>query len=35
VLRRISEPKMEELRGEWRELNNVEFNVLHSLPNIE
>jgi hypothetical protein len=34
VLRRISEPKRDEVTGEWRELHNVEFNVLYSSPNI-
>jgi len=32
VLRRIFAPKREEVTGEWRELHNVEFNVLYFSP---
>jgi hypothetical protein len=31
---RISEPKRDEVRGEWRKLHNQEPNNLYSLPNI-
>ena len=34
VVRRISGPKRDEVTGKWRELHNVEFNVLYSSPNI-
>ena len=34
VLRRVFEPKRDEVTGEWRKLHNVEFSDLYSLPNI-
>jgi hypothetical protein len=34
VLRRIFEPKWDEVTGEWRKLHNEELNDLYSLPNI-
>jgi hypothetical protein len=34
VLRRIFGSKRDEVRGEWRELQNEELNALYSLPNI-
>ena len=34
VLRRIFEPKRDEVTREWRKLHNEELNVLHSSPNI-
>jgi hypothetical protein len=34
VLRRIFGPKRDEVTGEWRELHNEEFHILHSPPNI-
>ena len=34
VLRRIFEPKRDEVTGEWRKLNNVELNDLYLSPNI-
>jgi hypothetical protein len=34
VLRRIFEPKRDEVTGEWRKLHNEEHNDLYSSPNI-
>jgi len=34
VLRRMFGPKRDELRGEWRKLQNEDLNDLYSLPNI-
>jgi hypothetical protein len=34
VLRRIFEPKLEEVAGGWRRLNNEECHNLHGSPNI-
>jgi hypothetical protein len=34
VLRRVFEPKRDEVTGEWRKLRNEELNGLYSLPNI-
>jgi hypothetical protein len=34
VLRRIFEPKMDEVIGEWRKLHNEQFNNLHPSLNI-
>jgi hypothetical protein len=34
VLRRIFEPKMDEVRGEWRKLHNEELHILYSTPDI-
>jgi hypothetical protein len=34
VLRRIFEPRREEVTGEWRKLHNEELHDLYSLPNI-
>jgi hypothetical protein len=34
VLRRVFEPKRDEVTGEWRKLHNGELNDLYSLPNI-
>jgi hypothetical protein len=34
VLRRIFEPKRDEVRGEWKKINNGELHNLYSSPNI-
>jgi hypothetical protein len=34
VLRRIFEPKREEVAGDWRKLHNEELHILYSSPNI-
>jgi hypothetical protein len=34
VLRRIFGPEMDEVKGEWRKLHNVELNDLYCSPNI-
>jgi hypothetical protein len=34
VLRRIFEPKRDEVTGEWRKLHNEELHDLYSLPSI-
>jgi hypothetical protein len=34
VLRRIFEPKRDEVTGEWRRLHNKELYALYSSPNI-
>jgi len=34
VLRRIIEPKRNDVTGEWRKLHTEEFNVLFFLPSI-
>jgi len=34
VLRRIFEPKREEVREGWRRLNNEELNYFYTSPNI-
>ena len=34
VLRKIFGPRRDEVRGEWRRLNNEELNNLYSSPNI-
>jgi hypothetical protein len=34
VLRRIFEPKRDEVTGDWRKLHNEELNELYTSPNI-
>ena len=34
MLRRVFEPKGDEVTGEWRKLHNEELSDLYSLPNI-
>jgi hypothetical protein len=34
VLRKICEPKRDEVTGKWRKVHNVELNDLYSAPNI-
>jgi len=34
LLRRIFEPRRDEVTGEWRKLHNLELNDLYSSPNI-
>jgi len=34
VLRRIFEPRRDEVTGEWRRLHNEELNDMYSSPNI-
>jgi hypothetical protein len=34
VLRRIFEPKRDEVTGEWRKLHNEELHIFYSSPNI-
>jgi hypothetical protein len=34
VLRRIFEPRREEVTGDWRKLHNEELHNLYSSPNI-
>jgi hypothetical protein len=34
VLKRIFEPKRDEVTGEWRKLHNEEFHILYSTSNI-
>jgi hypothetical protein len=34
VLRRIFGPKRDEVKGDWRKLNNEELHNLYSSPNI-
>jgi hypothetical protein len=34
VMRRIFEPKKDEVTGQWRKLHNAEFHILYSSPDI-
>jgi len=34
VLRKIFGPKRDEVRGDWRKLNNEVLNYLYSSPNV-
>jgi hypothetical protein len=34
VLRRVFEPKRDEVTGKWRKLHNEELSDLYSLPNL-
>jgi hypothetical protein len=34
VLRRIFEPKRDEVTGKWRKLHSEELHILYSSPNI-
>jgi hypothetical protein len=34
VIRRVFEPKRDEVTGEWRKLHNKELYALYSSPNI-
>jgi hypothetical protein len=34
ILRRIFEPKRDQVTGEWRKFHNEELHILYSFPNI-